>query len=69
MGFLSLCHRVQTCSGAHPTSYTTGTGDSYSGVMRSGHEADHSPPSRAEVKNGWNYTSTRPIRLHGVVLT
>jgi hypothetical protein len=23
-------------------------------------EADHSPPSRAEVKNAWNYTSTLP---------
>jgi hypothetical protein len=23
-----------------------------------GHEADHSPPSRAEIKNAWSYTST-----------
>jgi hypothetical protein len=37
------------------------------GVKRSGREADHSPPSRAEVKNAWRYTSTPPIR-HGVVL-
>jgi hypothetical protein len=29
-----------------------------------GHEADHSPPYSAEVKNAWSYTS---IRLHGVV--
>jgi hypothetical protein len=28
------------------------------GVKRSGHEADHSPPSSAEVKNSWSYTST-----------
>jgi len=28
------------------------------GVKRSGHEADHSPPSSAEFKNGSNYTST-----------
>jgi hypothetical protein len=24
----------------------------------------HSPPSSAEVKNAWSYTSTPPIRLH-----
>jgi hypothetical protein len=26
------------------------------------------PPSSAEVKNAWSYTSSPPIRLHGVVL-
>jgi len=31
-----------------------------------GHEADHSPPNSAEVKNMWSYTST--VYLHGVVL-
>jgi hypothetical protein len=39
------------------------------GVKRPGHEADHSPPSGVEVKNARNYTSTPPIRLHGVVLS
>jgi hypothetical protein len=39
------------------------------GVKQSGHEADHSPPYSAEVKNAWNYTSTPPICLHGVVLS
>jgi hypothetical protein len=39
------------------------------GVKRLGREADHSPPSSAEVKNAWIYTSTPPIRLHGVVLS
>jgi hypothetical protein len=34
-----------------------------------GREADHSPPSSAEIKNAWSYTSTPPIRLHGVVLS
>jgi hypothetical protein len=29
-------------------------------VKRSGSEADHSPPSSAEVKNTWSYTSTPP---------
>jgi len=38
-----------------------------SGVKLPGHEADHLPPSRAEV-NAWNYTCSSPIRLHGMVL-
>jgi hypothetical protein len=39
------------------------------GVKWPGREADHSPPSSAEVKNAWSHTSTPPIRLHGVVLS
>jgi hypothetical protein len=39
------------------------------GVKRPRREADHSPPSSAEVKNAWSYTSTLPIRLHGIVLS
>jgi hypothetical protein len=38
-------------------------------VKRPRSEADHSPPSSAEVKNEWSYTSIPPIRLHGVVLS
>jgi hypothetical protein len=38
-------------------------------VKRQGREADHSSPSSAEVKNAWSYTSTPPIRLHGVTVT
>jgi hypothetical protein len=38
------------------------------GIKRPGREADHSPPASAEVKKMWIYTSTHPIRLHGVVL-
>jgi hypothetical protein len=37
------------------------------GVKRPGREVDHSPPTSAEVKKMWIYTST-PVRLHGVVL-
>jgi hypothetical protein len=33
-----------------------------------GRDADHSPPSNAEVKNSWSYTFIPLIRLHGVVL-
>jgi hypothetical protein len=38
------------------------------GVKQPGREADHSPRSSAEVKYSWSFTSTPPIRLHGVVL-
>jgi len=39
-------HRVQTSSGTLST-----------GVKRSEREADHTPPSSAEAKNAWSYTS------------
>jgi hypothetical protein len=39
------------------------------GVKRPVREADHSPPSSAEVKNAWSYTSTPSVRLHVVVLS
>jgi len=32
-------------------------------------QADHAPPSGTEVNNVWSYTSTPPIRLHGVVFS
>jgi hypothetical protein len=45
----NLC--VQTGSGAHWASYTMGTGGSFpGGKARPGRDADHSPPSSAEVK-------------------
>jgi hypothetical protein len=49
-GNFSLHHRVQNNSGAHPASYPMGTRGSFPGVKRPGREADHSPPSTAEVK-------------------
>jgi hypothetical protein len=62
-GIFSLCHRIQTGSGAHPASYPMSTG-----VKRPGRDSDHSLLSRAEVKNGWSCTSTptyvfMPLRL------
>jgi hypothetical protein len=39
------------------------------GVKRLGSEADHLPPSSAEVKNAWRYTYTPTIRLHGVIVS
>jgi len=44
----SLC--IQTGSGAHPASCTMGTGGPFpGGKARSERDADHSPPSSAEV--------------------
>jgi hypothetical protein len=45
----NLC--FQTGSGAHPVSCTMGTGGSFPGGKgRPGRDADHSPPSSADVK-------------------
>jgi hypothetical protein len=49
---------VHTVSGAHPAYYAMGTGDSFPEVKWSGREADYSPPTSAEVKKVWIYTST-----------
>jgi hypothetical protein len=53
-------HRVETGSGPHPASYPMRTRGSFPGGKAAGGEADHSPPSSAEVKNAWSYTSTPP---------
>jgi hypothetical protein len=47
----------------HTTSYPMGTEGSFTGG-----KADHSPQTSAEVKKMWIYTSTPPIRPHGVIL-
>jgi hypothetical protein len=47
------------------------------GVTRPGRDADHSPPSSVQVKNGWSYTSTPQyafmawcsIKTQGLTLT
>jgi hypothetical protein len=57
-GKFSLHHRVQNGSVAHSASYPMGSGALSLRVKRPGREADHSPPSSADVKNPWSYTST-----------
>jgi hypothetical protein len=48
--YSNLC--VQTGSGAHPASCTMDTGGPFPGSKaRPGRDADHSPPSSAEVEN------------------
>jgi hypothetical protein len=53
---------VQTGSGAHPASYIMGTKGSFPGVKRPGREADHLPPSSAEVKECVELYFHSPIR-------
>jgi hypothetical protein len=38
---------------------------SFSGLKRLGSEVNHSPP-RVEVTNGWSFSSTHAVCLHGV---
>jgi hypothetical protein len=47
-------HSIQISSGAHPDFYQIDTRGSFLRGKWPGHEADHSPPSSAEVKNGRN---------------
>jgi hypothetical protein len=47
-------------SGAYPASYPMGTRDFSTGVKRPGGEADYSPPTSAEFKETWIYTSPPP---------
>jgi hypothetical protein len=53
---LPFLHVVQTESEIHPTSYLMGTGGLWVKLQR--RESDHSPPTSAEVKKIWIYTST-----------
>jgi hypothetical protein len=52
---------VQTGSGANPASCTMGTGGPFpGGKARQGRDADHSPPSSAEVVNEYELYSSPP---------
>jgi hypothetical protein len=48
----SLLHSEHTGCGAHPASYAVDVRGSFLGVKRPVREADNSPPSAAEVKDG-----------------
>jgi hypothetical protein len=67
--YSSLC--VQTGSGAHPASCTMGTGGPFlGGKARPGRDADHSPPSSAEVENEELYflsPQAPPWRVEGLL--
>jgi hypothetical protein len=57
-GNFSLHHPVQNGSGPTKPPIQWVSRALSLGVKRPGREADHSPPSSAEVKNAWSYTST-----------
>jgi hypothetical protein len=57
---------VQTGRGAHPASYTVGTG-SFPGVKRPGRGVDHPPQSSTEVRESRAITSAPPIGLRGLL--
>jgi len=66
-GNFSLQHCVKTGSRAHPVSYPVATRSSFLKVKWSGHEADHSPPSSADIKECMDLSLHSPICLHGAV--
>jgi hypothetical protein len=45
-----------------------GTGDLSPEVKRPGREADHSPPTSAEVKKMWLYRSTPPYAFMAFII-
>jgi hypothetical protein len=54
---------VETGPGTHPASYTMGTG-SFPGVKRPGSVVDHTPPSRAEIKERVELYLYFPLGFH-----
>jgi hypothetical protein len=56
---------VQTGPGAHPASYTMGTG-SFPGVKRPGRGVDNTTPSSAEVKKRVELYLYSPLGLRGL---
>jgi hypothetical protein len=69
VGNFSLRHRVKTDCGSHPAFYPMTTGVLSPVVKRPGREADHSPPSSAEVKEWVALYLQSQIRLHVVVFS
>jgi hypothetical protein len=57
---VSLFLKIHTGSGGR-IQPDNGNRGLFLGVKRPGREADHSPPSSAEVKNEWSYNSAPSI--------
>ena len=57
---------VQTGPGAHPASYTKGTG-SFLGVKRPRRGVDHPPPSSAKVEGRIELYVYSPLGLRGLI--
>jgi len=69
MNYNSHISTVHPLSGAHPVSYPMGARGSYPGGKAPEREADHSPPSTAEVKECVELYLHYTIRLHGEVIS
>ena len=57
-GYFAVLPNVENVSWAHPVHCSVSVEEFFSGVKRRGSESDYSPPSSADVKNEWRYTST-----------
>ena len=58
---------VQAGPGAHPSSYTVGTG-SFPGVKRPGRGIDNPPHLAPRLKKEYNTTSTPPLGIRALFL-
>jgi len=61
-----LVQNVRTPSEAQPALIQWLPAAAFPGLERPGCKADHSPPTSAEVKNEWRYTSAPSVCLHNV---
>jgi hypothetical protein len=68
-GNFSLHYHVQDGSGAHPASIPVVMRGSFAWVKWPGHEADHSLPSSAEVKECMDLYLHTPVHHHGMVFS
>jgi hypothetical protein len=68
-GFFFFTTVSRTALGATQPPIQWVPGALFLGVKRPGREADHSPPSSAEVNECAELYFHTPIRLHGVVLS
>ena len=60
-GDVFILLNVKADTGAHPASCSVDNGNKWSR-----REINYSPAYGTELKNKWNYTSSPPIRFHGV---
>jgi len=63
----SFLQTVQIGPGAHTVSYSVGHRRSFLAVKWTWRDIDHSPQSRAEIRNKWSHASATPICIRGVV--
>jgi hypothetical protein len=68
MGFLLIANASGPTLGPTPPLIQWIPGGLTLRIKQPGREADHAPPSSAEVKDVWSYISTPPLRLRGTVL-